>query len=43
LLLRQRQHTGHGRELGSGAELEVFWCFSSEQNTHAYAPVSKAS
>jgi hypothetical protein len=32
LILRQRQHTGHGRDLGSGGELKVFWFFSSEKN-----------
>jgi hypothetical protein len=40
LFLRQRQHTGHGRERGSGGELKVFWFFSSEKNilTSASAP-----
>jgi hypothetical protein len=32
LCLRWRQLSGHGRDLGSGAESKVFWFFSSEKN-----------
>jgi hypothetical protein len=32
LRLRQRQHSGHGPDRGSGGGIKVFWFFSSEKN-----------
>jgi hypothetical protein len=38
----QRRHAGHGLERGRGAEIKVFWFFSSEKNILAFCPVPES-